>query len=169
MFEVSRIFFRFPRRRSMNTIGIIDNNIIFVYGRYFFFAMIRTIVPLTINSFELQDSRHRHSLHTGQQQVAMAERLEDLNLPVTAITRIAKEVLPANIIVSKEAKTALARAASVFILYVSNQATTIATSRNKKTISAQDVLEALSQVDFDCLIEPLQQLLEGIHTLYCTT
>lgn len=91
----------------------------------------------------------------------MAERLEDLNLPVTAITRIAKEVLPANVIVSKEAKTALARAASVFILYVSNQATTIATSRNKKTISAQDVLEALSQVDFDCLIEPLQQLLEG--------
>lgn len=90
----------------------------------------------------------------------MAERLEDLNLPVTAITRIAKEVLPANIIVSKEAKTALARAASVFILYVSNQATTIATSRNKKTISAQDVLEALAQVDFECLIEPLQQLLE---------
>lgn len=91
----------------------------------------------------------------------MAERLEDLNLPVTAITRIAKEVLPPNVIVSKEAKTALARAASVFILYVSNQATTIATNRNKKTISAQDVLEALSQVDFDCLIEPLQQLLEG--------
>jgi len=91
----------------------------------------------------------------------MAERLEDLNLPVTAITRIAKEVLPANVIVSKEAKTALARAASVFILYVSNQATTIATSRNKKTISAPDVLEALAQVDFDCLIEPLQQLLEG--------
>lgn len=97
----------------------------------------------------------------------MAERLEDLNLPVTAITRIAKEVLPANIIVSKEAKTALARAASVFILYVSNQATTIATNRNKKTISAQDVLEALSQVDFDCLIEPLQQLLEGM--LLCCT
>jgi len=92
----------------------------------------------------------------------MAERLEDLNLPMTAITRIAKEVLPANIIVSKEAKTALARAASVFILYVSNQATTIATSRNKKTISAQDVLEALAQVDFECLIEPLQQLLEGM-------
>lgn len=92
----------------------------------------------------------------------MAERLEDLNLPVTAITRIAKEVLPANIIVSKEAKTALARAASVFILYVSNQATTIAASRNKKTISAQDVLEALAQVDFECMIEPLQQLLEGI-------
>lgn len=96
----------------------------------------------------------------------MAERLEDLNLPVTAITRIAKEVLPGNIIVSKEAKTALARAASVFILYVSNQATTIATSKNKKTISAPDVLEALSQVDFECLIEPLQQLLEGMSIHY---
>ncbi|XP_050520435.1 DNA polymerase epsilon subunit 3 [Daktulosphaira vitifoliae] len=90
----------------------------------------------------------------------MAERLEDLNLPVTAITRIVKEVLPSNVIVSKEAKTALARAASVFILYVSNQATTIATNRNKRTISAQDVLEALSQVDFDCLIEPLKHILE---------
>lgn len=100
----------------------------------------------------------------------MAERLEDLNLPVTAITRIAKEVLPSNIIVSKEAKTAMARAASVFILYVSNQATTIATSKNKKTISAQDVLEALSQVDFDCLMEPLQQLLEGWFTIsQCST
>lgn len=98
----------------------------------------------------------------------MAERLEDLNLPVTAITRIAKEVLPANVIVSKEAKTALARAASVFILYVSNQATSIATSRSKKTISAQDVLEALAQVDFQCLIEPLEQLLEGMN-VYTTT
>lgn len=91
----------------------------------------------------------------------MAERLEDLNLPVTAIIRIAKEVMPANTVVSKEAKTALARAASVFILYVTNQATAIANSRNKKTISAQDVLDALSQVEFECLIEPLQQLLEG--------
>lgn len=99
----------------------------------------------------------------------MAERLEDLNLPVTAIIRIAKEVLPPNVIISKEAKTALARAASVFILYVSNQATTIATSRIKKTISAQDVLEALSQVDFECLIEPLQQLLEGMITYCCLT
>jgi len=91
----------------------------------------------------------------------MAERLEDLNLPVTAIIRIAKEVLPPNTIVSKEAKTALARAASVFILYVSNQATTIAGKRHKKTISAQDVLEALDQVEFGCLVEPLQQLLQG--------
>lgn len=96
----------------------------------------------------------------------MAERLEDLNLPVTAIIRIIKEVLPPHVIISKDAKTALARAASVFILYVSNQATTIANSRNKKTISAQDVLEALSQVDFDCLIEQSQQVLEGMAMFY---
>jgi DNA polymerase epsilon subunit 3 len=42
----------------------------------------------------------------------MAERLEDLNLPNTVITRIIKEALSDGVSIAKEARTAFAKSAS---------------------------------------------------------
>lgn len=47
----------------------------------------------------------------------MAERPEDFNLPISVVTRLLKESLPENVAVSKEARAALAKAASIFVLY----------------------------------------------------
>lgn len=47
----------------------------------------------------------------------MAERPEDFNLPVSVVARLLKESLPENVSVSKEARAALAKAASIFVLY----------------------------------------------------
>ena len=41
----------------------------------------------------------------------MAERPEDLNLPMSVVTRITKEALPDGCMVSKEARLALSKAA----------------------------------------------------------
>ncbi|MFH4985037.1 hypothetical protein AB6A40_011746, partial [Gnathostoma spinigerum] len=42
---------------------------------------------------------------------------EDLRLPQTIVARIIKDAVPPGVIISKEARTAIARAAAVFILH----------------------------------------------------
>lgn len=90
----------------------------------------------------------------------MAEKLEDLNLPLTVVTRIVKETLPEGIQISKEARTGLAKAASVFVLYVTSAATNIVKNKNKKSLTGQDVLEAMKDIEFDRFVEPLSEALE---------
>ncbi|KAL3174193.1 hypothetical protein MRX96_041351 [Rhipicephalus microplus] len=59
----------------------------------------------------------------------MVERPEDINLPLSVVTRIVKDALPDGVNVSKEARAALAKAASVFVLY----ATSSAKEKRKRT------------------------------------
>jgi len=91
----------------------------------------------------------------------MAERPEDLNLPNSIVARIIKESLPEGINVSKEARSAIAKAASVFVLYTTSCSNSLAMKANRKTISGQDVLSAMSDMEFDRFVEPLKASLEG--------
>ncbi|XP_026476562.1 DNA polymerase epsilon subunit 3-like [Ctenocephalides felis] len=91
----------------------------------------------------------------------MAEKLEDLNLPNAAILRLIKEALPEGVNVGKDARTALGKAASVFVLYLTAAATNISKKKNKKTLGGSDVLEALVSIEFDNFVEPLKESLEA--------
>lgn len=91
----------------------------------------------------------------------MAETLNDLNLPQGAINKIIKDGLPENIILGKDVKAAVSRAASMFILYLTAQSTQFAQKVNRKTILAQDILDALEETEFDDLIEPVEGALNG--------
>ncbi|XP_023938314.1 DNA polymerase epsilon subunit 3 [Bicyclus anynana] len=91
----------------------------------------------------------------------MAEKLEDLNLPLTVVTRIVKETLPEGVAISKEARTGLAKAASVFVLYVTSAATNIVKNNKRKALTGQDVLEAMTDIEFDRFVEPLREALEN--------
>lgn len=90
----------------------------------------------------------------------MAERLEDLNLPNAVVTRIIKEALPDGVTIGKEARVAVAKAASIFILYLTSAANTIAKKGNRKTISGADVIQAMEEVDFEQFVTPLREALE---------
>lgn len=91
----------------------------------------------------------------------MAERLEDLNLPNAVVMRIIKESLPDGVSVGKEARAAVAKAASIFILYLTSAANTIAKKANRKTINGQDVIQAMDDIEFEQFIEPLKEAFEG--------
>nr|CAD7193537.1 unnamed protein product [Timema douglasi] len=95
------------------------------------------------------------------ESLTMAERLEDLNLPNTVVTRIAKEALPDGISIAKEARAVLAKSASVFVLYMTSAANGIAMKNNRKTLGANDVFQALEETEFDSFIEPLKEAFEG--------
>ncbi|CAL4112455.1 unnamed protein product, partial [Meganyctiphanes norvegica] len=90
----------------------------------------------------------------------MAERPEDLNLPNAVITRIIKDTLPEGVAVAKEARSAIAKAASVFVLYATSTSNSIAQKNKKKTVSAQDVLNAMKEMEFEKFTGPLEESLE---------
>lgn len=47
-----------------------------------------------------------------------SENFADLQLPVASVARLIKEALPENAVAKQEAKLAIARAASVFVLFL---------------------------------------------------
>ena len=99
----------------------------------------------------------------------MAERPEDLNLPGSIVSRIVKDALPDGTKVSKEAQQAIAKAASVFVLYATSCSNQIAQKSNRKTIHGQDVISAMEDMEFDKFIRPLEANLEGkIHYILYT-
>lgn len=90
----------------------------------------------------------------------MAEKLEDFNLPLSVVQRIVKEAINENVNIGKEARIALARAAAVFVLYITSHSSQVAQKVNRKTLLAEDVFEALKNLDFGELVEPLQSHLQ---------
>ena len=91
----------------------------------------------------------------------MAERPEDLNLPNAVITRIIKEALPDGVNISKEARSAISRAASVFVLYATSCANNFAMKGKRKTLNASDVLSAMEETEFQRFVTPLKEALEA--------
>ncbi|KAF2896780.1 hypothetical protein ILUMI_09398 [Ignelater luminosus] len=96
----------------------------------------------------------------------MAEKLEDFNLPSAAVHKIIKEAIPENVNISKDARTSLARAAAVFVLYIASHASQLAQSVNRKTLLGKDVIDALGTLEFEELIGPLNKSLEGKLLIY---
>lgn len=87
--------------------------------------------------------------------------MEDLNLPNAVVTRLIKDSLPDGVNVSKEARLALAKAASIFVLFLTSASNNVANKNMRKTISAQDVLQALQDTDFEGFIDPLRESLDN--------
>merc|ERR1711915_77394 len=90
----------------------------------------------------------------------MAEKPEDLNLPTAVITRMIKEVLPDGVNISKEARAAISKSASVFVLYATSCANNIALQHKRKTLTATDVLDAIEEMEFTTFLKPLKEALE---------
>uniref|UniRef100_T1JJN7 DNA polymerase epsilon subunit 3 n=1 Tax=Strigamia maritima TaxID=126957 RepID=T1JJN7_STRMM len=90
----------------------------------------------------------------------MAEKPEDLNLPTAVITRIIKDALPDAVNISKEARAAISKAASVFVLYATSSANNFAIKSKRKTLTGQDVLAAMQDMEFEKFVEPLTECLE---------
>ena len=67
------------------------------------------------------------------------ERCPDFEPPQAVVNRIMKGVLPDNVQVTKDARTAFSRASGVFIFYLTHCANDISKEKKRSTIYAQDV------------------------------
>lgn len=95
----------------------------------------------------------------------MVERIQDLNLPSAIVQRLIKEALPDNISISKDARTAIGKAASVFTIYLSCAATNEAKKLKHKTITTQNILDALEETEFESFVDPVKEALETYHKI----
>lgn len=91
----------------------------------------------------------------------MVERIEDLNLPNSVVTRLMKEALPSDVKISNESRMALTRATSVFVLYLTSAATGAAEKKKQKTLTVDHVFAGLEEIEFDSFIAPLKKDLES--------
>lgn len=94
----------------------------------------------------------RRSDKDGRDTVA----IEDLNLPKSIITRLAKGVLPPNTQIQANAILAMTKGATVFISHLANAANERTAGANKKTIMPADVFAALEDIEFPEFQETLQ-------------
>lgn len=70
--------------------------------------------------------------------------------------------IPDGVNVSKEARLAISKAASVFVLYATSCSNNYAMKAKRKTINANDVISAMEEMEFDQFEDPLKHCLEGI-------
>ncbi|KIW15030.1 hypothetical protein PV08_07817 [Exophiala spinifera] len=85
--------------------------------------------------------------HKQQQDDGVS--IDDLLLPRSLVSRLARGVLPANTSIQKDATLALAKSATVFISYLAHHANEQTT---KKTVSPQDVIKALEQIEMGAVM-----------------
>jgi DNA polymerase epsilon subunit 3 len=86
--------------------------------------------------------------------------MDSISLPLSSIVKVLKEALPAHVSVSKDVKVSLQRASALFVLYVTNTANQLAKQGKRSTLTADDIMAALEELEFDPLLEPLQEFLE---------
>ncbi|ELR09783.1 hypothetical protein GMDG_04267 [Pseudogymnoascus destructans 20631-21] len=74
--------------------------------------------------------------------------IEDLNLPKSIVTRLAKGVLPPSTQIQGNAMLAMTKSATVFVGYLAAHANEYAQAANRKTVTPADVLRALEDLEF---------------------
>jgi len=81
--------------------------------------------------------------------------------PLACVRRILKNTLPSSTNVGKDASAAYARAAGIFVIYITACANDFARENRRQTITANDVLAAIKELDFDEFTPQLLSFLEN--------
>ncbi|KAL5594520.1 hypothetical protein BROUX41_001446 [Berkeleyomyces rouxiae] len=82
--------------------------------------------------------------------------IEDLTLPKSIMTRLAKADLPTGTQIQGNAMTAITRSATVFINHLASAANDNTKNAGKKTILPADVFKALDDTEFDFMRQQLE-------------
>ncbi|XP_010243940.1 PREDICTED: nuclear transcription factor Y subunit B-1-like isoform X2 [Nelumbo nucifera] len=87
-------------------------------------------------------------------------REQDRFMPIANVIRIMRKVLPAHAKISDDAKETIQECVSEYISFITGEANDRCQREQRKTITADDVLWAMSKLGFDDYIEPLTVYLQ---------
>ena len=82
--------------------------------------------------------------------------IQDRYLPIANISRIMKNQLPENAKIAKDSKETVQECVSVFIFFITSEASDKCMQEKRKTINGDDLLWAMSTLGFDKYVEPLK-------------
>lgn len=87
-------------------------------------------------------------------------REQDRLMPIANVIRIMRKVLPAHAKIADDAKETIQECVSEFISFITSEANDRCQREQRKTITAEDVLWAMSKLGFDDYVEPLSFYLQ---------
>uniref|UniRef100_A0A6N2JZP3 Transcription factor CBF/NF-Y/archaeal histone domain-containing protein n=1 Tax=Salix viminalis TaxID=40686 RepID=A0A6N2JZP3_SALVM len=82
-------------------------------------------------------------------------REQDRFMPIANVIRIMRKILPSHAKISDDAKETIQECVSEFISFITSEANERCQREQRKTVTAEDVLYAMSKLGFDDYIEPL--------------
>lgn len=85
--------------------------------------------------------------------------IEELELPRALLARIVKATLPDGTLLQKDAKNAMSKASTIFVSYLTAAAIDIAASAKHKSLTSDDVFQALNILNFDRFVSTIKDQL----------
>ncbi|GAB2301012.1 Nuclear transcription factor Y subunit B-6 [Dionaea muscipula] len=82
-------------------------------------------------------------------------REQDRFMPIANVIRIMRKILPPHAKISDDAKETIQECVSEYISFITGEANERCQREQRKTITAEDVLWAMSKLGFDDYVEPL--------------
>lgn len=84
---------------------------------------------------------------------------DDLSLPKATVQKIVSEIIPPDLVFSRDTRDALIECCVEFIMILSTESNDIAEKESKKTIASEHVIQALETLGFHEYIEPVQEVI----------
>ncbi|KAB5551477.1 hypothetical protein DKX38_008788 [Salix brachista] len=108
---------------------------------------------------------HSTTTNSGSRNGNVQATIEDINectvreqdrfMPIANVIRIMRKILPSHAKISDDAKETIQECVSEFISFITSEANERCQREQRKTVTAEDVLYAMSKLGFDDYIEPL--------------
>jgi len=103
--------------------------------------------------------------HTGEEGNDCTVREQDRFMPIANVIRIMRKILPPHAKISDDAKETIQECVSEYISFITGEANERCQREQRKTITAEDVLWAMSKLGFDDYMEPLTMYLHRYREL----
>lgn len=98
---------------------------------------------------------HANNHSTTAEDNECIVREQDRFMPIANVIRIMRKILPPHAKISDDAKETIQECVSEYISFITGEANERCQREQRKTITAEDVLWAMSKLGFDDYIEPL--------------
>jgi nuclear transcription Y subunit beta len=112
-----------------------------------------------------EQNNNSHSSAGTEQDNECIVREQDRFMPIANVIRIMRKILPPHAKISDDAKETIQECVSEYISFITGEANERCQREQRKTITAEDVLWAMSKLGFDDYIEPLTMYLHRYREL----
>ena len=110
--------------------------------------------------FTNKNSSPRFSMDKNQREEPAPFKIIDRQMPIANIANIMKDAMPPNAKISREAKELMGKCASEFIAIITCRAKDICECEARKTVTGEDLIRAMEDLDLPYYSEIMKILLE---------
>ncbi|KAL5769358.1 hypothetical protein ACOSP7_015900 [Xanthoceras sorbifolium] len=111
------------------------------------------LTEMNMRISEINNQTNNNNNNSDDNECTVRE--QDRFMPIANVIRIMRKILPPHAKISDDAKETIQECVSEYISFITGEANERCQREQRKTITAEDVLWAMSKLGFDDYIEPL--------------